>query len=80
MAIRKSSRVNDMSYDYQIIYVIKNLKVSELKKGAQVGYCWKVDDLKNDYSSTKLIEDKNSIDSFVRSQKWLLENHPEYMI
>ena len=69
-----------MSYDYQIIYIIKNLKVSELRQGAQVGYCWKVDDLKNDYSFTKLIEDKNSIDSFVRSQKWLIENHPELLI
>ena len=80
MDFRKLPRVINMIYDYQIIYVIKDLKVSELRKGVQVGYCWKVDDLKNDYGFTKIIKDKNSIESFVRSQKWLKENHPELLI
>jgi hypothetical protein len=80
MVIRKTSRVINMNYDYQIINEEQILKVAELKRGNKVGYCWKIEHLKKDYTFTSFILNEDSINSFNRTQNWLIENHPEYMI
>ena len=78
---RKSPRVINMKrYDYKIFYIMKDLKISELRKGAHVGYCWKIDDLKNDCNMPSIFKEKQSIRSFKRSQKWIKKRHPEYLL
>lgn len=69
-----------MKYKYQIISESQILKISELKYGTRIGYCWKIEDLKNDYSKTFFLREEETVDSFNRTQNWLKENHPEYMI
>lgn len=69
-----------MNYNYQIISESQILKIAELKYGARIGYCWKIEDLKSDYSKTFFLREEETVDSFNRTQKWLIENHPELII
>lgn len=69
-----------MNYNYQIINEQQILKVAELKYGEKIGYFWKIEDLKSDYSKTFFLREEETKNSFNRTQKWLIENHPELII
>jgi hypothetical protein len=75
MAIRKSSRVNDMSYTYTIHKNISRFSSEIGIEENETGQWILLSILKEDLP---LIEDKNS--SVYRIYKYLLNYHPELLI
>ena len=72
------------------IYQIKNKKVKESNDKNDISNVWHLSDLTNKEPSSvsilvnrvlKYIEDENEINfSFIRTKKWIKENHPELLI
>ena len=77
MGNRKSSRVINMSYNYVII---SKIQVAEFKNENQskFGYYWGINSLRKD--SNIFLKDNETTESFNRTKKWLIENHPELLI
>lgn len=87
MVKNKLSRINDMNYNYKLKlknYPSKSYPSSLIPQDEVLEYwdlilvqSWSIDVLK--YISIEAIY-KETKKSFLRTQKWLQENHPEYLI
>jgi hypothetical protein len=65
-----------MNYNYVII---SKIQVAEFKNEneSKIGYYWGINSLIN---SNIFLKDNESIESFNRTKKWLIDNHPELLI
>ena len=65
-----------MKYNYVII---SKTQVAEFKNEneSKFGYYWGINSLKN---SNLFLKDNESIESFNRTKKWLIENCPEFFL
>jgi len=80
MDVRELSRIVYMSYTYEI----KQNTIKENGPGEYMSISWSIQELQG---SNFIVDSKNpnlstnlTCFSFVRTKKWVLENHPELLI
>ena len=81
MANRKSSRINHIKYTYRI-NIHSTDHSSRINEYINNKYLdsWSIYELKGIIENFKDRIFPSRIKSFIRTQNWLKENHPEYMI
>lgn len=81
MANRKSSRINHIKYTYRIDIhsTDHNSRINEYINNKYFD-SWSIYELKEIIEDFKYRILPSRVKSFIRTQNWLKENHPEYMI
>ena len=74
MAYKKSSRVIDMNY----IYEIENILITETDGETLIRYWWSITEIMTWKSNEIMAYDDKK--SFERTQRWIIENHPELIM
>ena len=80
--VRVSSRVATMNYTYKIMFSKKYMASESVIEydGESYLYTWMTHELKDGTSRFNFTPSASAKESFVRTRKWIIDNHPELFL